>query len=135
MQMLALESAWGDLPHTWVTLRAADTTSLLAPEDTVFAYGPNARSIKNILRNVLLASRVLHRQRPDVMLSTGGGITVPFFLVGKLFGARLVFVDSVTRIRGASLTGRLVYPLCDRFFVQWPEAATLRRMEFSGNLL
>jgi UDP-N-acetylglucosamine:LPS N-acetylglucosamine transferase len=71
-----------------------------------------------------------------VILSTGAGLAVPFFLVGKLLGIRLVYVESVTRIETISLTGRLVYRLADRFFVQWPEAARrLPRAEFAGAVL
>lgn len=135
MQMLALKSTWSDLPRMWVTLRAADTEAMLAREQTVFAHGPTVRSVKNLLRNLCVCVAVMRRYRPDVILSTGGGLTVPIFLVGKLMGARLVYVESITRIDAPSLSGKLVYPLTDRFFVQWPAAATRRRMEFVGSLL
>jgi UDP-N-acetylglucosamine:LPS N-acetylglucosamine transferase len=135
MQMLALKSAWEDLPHIWVTLRSADTEALLPGERTIFVHGPTERSIKNTLRNLWLSVAVMRRHRPDVLLSTGGGVTVPLFIIGKLIGARLVYVESLTRVNAPSLSGRLVYPLADRFFVQWPETATRRRMEFVGGLL
>ncbi|HYH62971.1 MAG TPA: UDP-N-acetylglucosamine--LPS N-acetylglucosamine transferase, partial [Solirubrobacterales bacterium] len=63
----------------------------------------------------------------DAILSTGAGLAVPFFIVGKLLRRRLIYVESVTRIETISLSGRLVYPLADRFFVQWPQAAQRRR--------
>jgi beta-1,4-N-acetylglucosaminyltransferase len=135
MQMLALKSAWADLPHMWITTRAADTEALLRDERKIYAHVPTARNVKNMLRNFWLALGVLGRHRPDVVLATGGGVTVPVFVVGKLMGARLIYVESLTRVDGPSLTGRLVYPLADRFFVQWAEAATRPRMEFVGNLL
>jgi beta-1,4-N-acetylglucosaminyltransferase len=135
MQMLALKSAWDDLPRIWVTTRAADTEAFLQDERTIFAYVPTTRSIKNMFRNLWLAAIVIRRHHPDVLLSTGGGVTVPLFVMGKLMGARLIYVESLTRVDKPSLTGRLVYPLVDRFFVQWAEAATRPRMEFVGNLL
>ena len=135
MQMLALRSAWDDLPRVWVTTRAADTEALLHDEHAIYAYVPTARSIKNMLRNLWLAAIVVRRHRPDVLLATGGGVTVPLFVMGKLMGARLIYVESLTRVDKPSLTGKLVYPLVDRFFVQWAEAATRPRMEFVGNLL
>jgi beta-1,4-N-acetylglucosaminyltransferase len=135
MQLLALEATWDGFAVTWVTLPAADTKTMLADRDTVFGYGPTNRSVTKLLRNYLLAVRVVLRKRPDVMLSTGAGLAVPFFLLGRLTGARLIYVESLTRIDGPSLTGRLVYPLCDDFFVQWPTAATKRRMRFEGSLV
>jgi UDP-N-acetylglucosamine:LPS N-acetylglucosamine transferase len=135
MQMLALKPAWEDLPRVWFTTRAADTEALLDDEQKIYAYVPTARNLKNMFRNFWLAVKVVREHRPTVLLSTGGGVTVPLFLAGKLSGARLIYVESLTRVEGASLTGRLVYPLVDRFFVQWPEAVTRPRMEFVGNLL
>ncbi len=135
MQMLALKPAWEDMERIWVTLPAADSKSLLSSERTLFAHGPTNRSIPNLLRNLRLALKVMRSARPDVILSTGAGVAVPFFLVGKLFGARLVYVESMTRVHGPSLSGRLVYPITSRFFVQWPEAATLRRAEFAGRVM
>lgn len=135
MQMLALRSAWADLPHMWFTTRAADTEELLRDEPAIYAHVPTSRNIKNMFRNLWLAIGVIRRHRPDVLLSTGGGVTAPLFVVGKLAGARLIYVESLTRVDGPSLTGRLVYPLVNRYFVQWPEAATRPRMEFVGNLL
>lgn len=135
MQMLSLKSAWEDLPRVWITTRAADTEALLRDERTIYAYVPTTRNVKNMFRNLWLSAVVVRRHRPDVLLSTGGGVTLPAFIVGKLMGVRLIYVESLTRVDGPSLTGRLVYPLVDRFFVQWPGAATRPRMEFVGNLL
>jgi len=135
-QMLALEPAWRGYEKAWVTLRSADVDYLLRDEQVLFGNGPTNRSIKNLVRNLGLAWRTLRRDRPDAILSTGAALAVPFFLVGKLLRIRTVYVESVTRTEGVSLTGRLVYPLASRFFVQWPEAAKgLRRAEYAGGIL
>lgn len=134
--MLALEPAWRGLQRTWVTLPGADSGHLLADERVVLGHGPTNRSIVNLLRNLVVAWRTIRRIRPDAILSTGAGLAVPFFLVGKLLRRRLVYVESVTRIETLSLSGRLVYPLADRFFVQWPQAARhRRRAEHAGSVL
>lgn len=135
MQMLALRPAWDGMTRIWVTLPAADTEALLDAENTIFAHGPTNRSIKYFWRNLPLALKLMRQYKPDVILSTGAGVAVPFFIVGKVFGARLVYVESVTRIHGPSLSGRLVYPFSDSFFVQWPEAAIRPRMQFAGRVL
>jgi beta-1,4-N-acetylglucosaminyltransferase len=135
-QMLALEPAWGDMERSWVTLEGPDVGFLLRDEDVVIAHGPTNRSLPNLVRNFALAVRELRRRRPDAILSTGAALAVPLFLVGKLMGIRLVYVESVTRTTSLSLSGRLVYPLADRFFAQWPAAAATRsRIEFEGAVL
>jgi UDP-N-acetylglucosamine:LPS N-acetylglucosamine transferase len=99
-------------------------------------HGPTNRSPLNFLRNLGLAWRLLRRERPEAILSTGAALAVPFFLAGKLLGIRLVYVESVTRTSALSLSGRLVYRLADRLFVQWPGlAARLGRAEYAGAVL
>ncbi len=136
-QMLALEPAWRDFDRAWVTLPGADSTSLLKDEaDVTLGHSPTNRSLKNLARNTVLAWRLLRRWRPDAILSTGAGLAVPFFLIGRLFGIRLVYVESVTRTESLSLSGRLVYRLASRFFVQWPAVAErFGRAEYRGAVL
>jgi beta-1,4-N-acetylglucosaminyltransferase len=105
---------------------------LLADEHPLLAYGPTNRSLRNLIRNLPFAWRTIRRLDPNVILSTGAGVAVPFFLVGKLLRRRLVYVESFTRTQSGSLSGRLVYPLADEFFVQWPRAANGRRMRYAG---
>lgn len=136
LQLLSLRPAWEDMERTWITLAAPDSEYLLRDERKVLARGPTNRSIRALVTNLALAWRVIRRERPDAILSTGAALAVPFFLIGKLHGARLVYVESLTRTDGLSLAGRLVYPLADAFFVQWPEAGERRRRaRFAGRLL
>jgi len=135
LQMLALHSAWEDLEHLWVTLESPDSTDLLNPGERIFAYGPTSRNAANLLRNLLLAWRLVRNWRPDVILSTGAGLAVPFFIVGRPLGARLIYVESFTRVRQPALTGRLVYPLAHAFFVQWPGCTRRTRAIYAGSLV
>ncbi len=124
------------MERTWITLEAPDSDYLLRDERKVLARGPTNRSVRALVANLALAWRVIRRERPDAILSTGAALAVPFFLVGKLHGARLVYVESLTRTDGLSLAGRLVYPFADAFFVQWPGAGGgRRRVRFAGRLL
>jgi UDP-N-acetylglucosamine:LPS N-acetylglucosamine transferase len=134
MQMLALEPAWRDFDATWVTLSGADVDHLLAGERVVLAHGPTNRSLVNMVRNLGVAWRAVRRHDPDAILSTGAALAVPFFLVGRLRGKRLVYVESLTRIHSLSLSGRLVHPLAHAFFVQW-RTAQRGRARFAGSIL
>ena len=133
--MLALEPAWREAARTWVTLRAPDVEHLLAGEDVITAHGPTNRSLPNLVRNLPLAWRVVRRTKATVILSTGAGLAVPFFVAGKLLRRKLVYVESLTRTESVSLSGRIVYPLADEFFVQWPRAAHRPRMRYEGSVL
>ena len=135
LQMRALGPAWRDHDTTWVTLPGVDVERLLEGQDVVLADGPTNRSLRKLLTNLILAWKVVRKNRPQAILSTGAALAVPFFLVGKLHGAKLVYVESLTRTQSLSLTGRLVYPIVDAFFVQWPTATRMRRARYLGSLM
>ena len=77
----------------------------------------------NTIRNLLLAWRVIGQLQPRVVLTTGAGVAVPFAWVGRLRRARVVYVESLTRIDGPSLSCRLIAPVANRLYGQWPEFA------------
>jgi beta-1,4-N-acetylglucosaminyltransferase len=74
--------------------------------------------------NLWEAFQILRTQRPDVILSTGAGVVVPFALVGRaLFGCRIIFIETITRISAPSMTGRIMRALAHETFYQWPSLA------------
>lgn len=136
LQMTELRSAWAGLPHVWVTFDKADARSLLCGEEVVFAHGPTNRNLRNLMRNLGLARRLIRRLRPSVIVSTGAGVAVPFAWLGWLSRVPVVYVESLTRIDALSLSGRMIAPVADRLYVQWPELrATVPRARFAGRLL
>jgi beta-1,4-N-acetylglucosaminyltransferase len=71
------------------------------------------------LVNLWEAWRILRKERPRLILSTGAGPVVPFALIGKLIGVPTLFIETFTRVTEPSLAGRIMYYLADRFFYQW----------------
>jgi UDP-N-acetylglucosamine:LPS N-acetylglucosamine transferase len=70
------------------------------------------------------------------MVTTGAGVAVPFAWVARLHGTKVVYVESLTRIDRASLSCRLIKPVADRVYVQWPElAAALPGSRYVGNVV
>lgn len=120
-QLLLLREAWHDRSRLWITDDAADTRSLLEHEAAVFGDAPTSRSLRSLIRNTIRAWRFLFRYRPAVVLTTGAAIAFPFAWLGRLFGAEIIYVESVTRIESPSTTLRLVRPAANRIYVQWPE--------------
>ena len=134
-QMLAVKPAWEPYSRVWVTFDKSDARSLLRDEQVVYAYSPTNRSLKNLVRNLVLAWRTLRLVRPRVLLTTGAGVAVPFAWLARLRRVRIVYIESFTRIEGPSLTGRLVAPIAHRAYVQWPEmVGRLPRARYAGNV-
>jgi glycosyltransferase involved in cell wall biosynthesis len=120
LQLLQLADLWPQTRRHWVTFRTSDAVSLLAGETTTWAYHPTNRNVRNLIRNLGLALRIVRRHNLQAIVTTGAGVAVPFVLLGRLFGVNVVYIESMARITSPSLTGRLVYPFADTFIVQWP---------------
>lgn len=136
LQMLRLRDAWGEFDHMWVTDDTSDARSLLRGEDVVYARTPTNRNLPNLFRNLLIAWRLVARTRPRVVMTTGAGTAVPFAWVARLRGARIVYIESLTRIDSPSLSLRLISPTADRIYVQWPELrARVPRARYAGSVL
>jgi UDP-N-acetylglucosamine:LPS N-acetylglucosamine transferase len=116
-----LREWWERYDRLWVSFRKVDAESMLAGERVVWAFHPTQRNVGNLLRNARLAWRTIRRERPDVVVSTGAGVALPFFLVARLHRIKTVYVEAYERVDSASLTGRLCYPLSDLFILQWEE--------------
>ena len=116
-----LKPIWGHQQRFWVTFDKEDARSLLVGERMIPCYYPSNRSIKGLIKNTILAVKVLRKERPDVIVSTGAAVAVPFFYVGKLFGAKCVYIEVFDRIDHSTLSGKMVYPIADLFVVQWEE--------------
>ena len=116
-----LKPFWKDKNRFWVTFDKEDARSLLKDEKVYPCYFPTNRNIKNLIRNTFLAIRVLKKEKPDLIISSGAAVAVPFFYLGKLFGTKTIYIEVFYRINKPTLTGKLVYPVTDCFIVQWEE--------------
>jgi UDP-N-acetylglucosamine:LPS N-acetylglucosamine transferase len=136
LELLELAHEYAPATRHWVTFDKPDARALLRSERVTYAYGPTNRHLGNLVRNGLLAVRVLLRTRPRAVITTGAGVAVPFLYAARAMRRRAIYVESLARIDQLSLTGRLVYPVVTHFFVQWPELARrYRRGRYVGAIL
>jgi hypothetical protein len=135
-QLHRLRPWWSLHERVWVTFDTPDALALLADEPVVWAHHPTTRNLPNAIRNLVLAFRVLRRERPDVVVSDGAGVAFPFFLAAKLVRAKTIYIEVYDRIDSRTLTGRLCEPITDLFCVQWEEQRRLYpRAKLIGTLL
>lgn len=124
IQLASLSRAWAGYSRAWVTEDCNAARSLLRDERIYHGFGPAARSFVNLVRNTILARRLIRDLKPKLLVSTGAAMCVPFVWVARLAGVKVFYVESVTRVAAPSLTCRLVTPVANRVYVQWPEIAT-----------
>lgn len=65
--------------------------------------------------------KILLKEKPDVVLSTGAMISFPSLLIGKLLGKKIIFIECMFNVDAPTMTGKMVYPFADLFIVQWEE--------------
>lgn len=116
-----LRQTWEKYDRFWVTFNKEDANSILKKEKVYHCYFPTNRNITNLIKNTFLAYRVLKKEKPDLIISSGAAVAVPFFWLGKMRGSKLIYIEIFDRIDKPTLTGRLVYPITDVFIVQWEE--------------
>lgn len=120
-QLYMLKPFWGEQERFWVTFDKEDAKSLLEGEKLYPCYYPTNRNVKNLLRNTILAWKVLRKEKPELIVSTGAAVAIPFFYLGRLFGAKTIYIEIFDRIDKPTVTGKLVYPVTNKFIVQWEE--------------
>ncbi|MDT2699058.1 PssD/Cps14F family polysaccharide biosynthesis glycosyltransferase [Enterococcus gallinarum] len=116
-----LKEVWETEERFWVTFDKEDAKSILKNEKMYTCFYPTNRNLANLIRNSFLAFRILRTEKPDIIISSGAAVAVPFFYLGKVFGSKTVYIEVFDRINKPTLTGKLVYPVTDKFIVQWKE--------------
>ena len=116
-----LKKFWKNKERIWVTFDKEDAQSILMGEQVYNCYYPTNRNIKNLIKNTFVAWKVLRKEKPDLIISSGAAVAIPFFYLGKLFGAKLIYIEVFDRIDKPTITGKVVYPIVDKFIVEWEE--------------
>jgi len=123
-QMLQLLPVVREYPYFLLTERNETTEPLAEMHRTYFLLQQERKDASFFWKtaaNALRSAAVLWKERPAVIVTTGAGAVVPVCLLGKLLGARLVFIESFAKVSSPTLTGRLLYRFADEFYVQWEE--------------
>lgn len=75
------------------------------------------RMICNIVRSI----KIFHKEKPDVVICTGVLAMIPICLLAKLYGKKLIYIESFAKVTSATMSGKLLYKYADQFYVQWPQ--------------
>jgi len=122
-QMMRMAPFWRKYRRFWITFPGCEEQEYLKKEKVHYAYAPDTRNIINAFKNGIMAISILRKEKPCVLLSCGGGIAVPFFLIGKLFGCRLIYIEPYDFVSFPSLTGKILYQFADLFLIQHTDQA------------
>ena len=88
----------------------------------------------NVARLVPMVLRILLRERPELILTTGAAVGCIAVVLGRMLGTRTIWLDSMANVEELSLSGRLARPFASLFLTQHPELANRLGLEFAGRV-
>jgi len=114
-EMLQLMDAFEGHEVFFITYEGA-RVKLLSKKYTMKNLGKNPL---RFLVSIPITLKILLKEKPNIVISTGSEIAIPVFCIAKLLGIKVMFIESLCRVKEPSATGKLVYHLSDVFLVQW----------------
>lgn len=135
-QLLKLSESWKSRETFCVT-----TTDVVGKKiqefGKVYVVGEcNRNHPVRVIKVLFRCISIVLRERPDVVISTGAAVGCMVCFLGKLLGAKVAWIDSITNVERISLSGRMVLRIADLFLVQWPELTQkYKNVEFRGAVI
>ena len=69
--------------------------------------------------NTYRSIKIFFKEMPDVVICTGVLATIPICLISKIFGKKLVYIESFAKVTSPTISGKFLYKFADKFYVQW----------------
>ncbi len=126
-QLLMLKPLMNKYPSVFVT----EKTSYNTGENNIKTYflrQINRREklfLFKLIANIFRSLRIIIIERPTVMITTGVLAIIPLALLMKLFGGKLIYLESFAKVTSKTMSGNLLYKYADQFYVQWEEMLKL----------
>jgi len=122
-QLLKLADSWKGHEITYIV-----TTDIMRNElsksGKVYVVGEcNREHPLRVTKVLLCCIRIIFREKPHVVISTGAAVGCITCFLAKLIGAKVVWIESITNVERLSLSGRMVRHIADLFLVQWSHLA------------
>jgi len=134
VQLLRLRPAFDGCDVAYVCVRRSYAVDV--PGSRFFAVNDATRW--NKLALVALAARIawiIVRFGPDVVVSTGAAPGYFALRIGRMFGAKTVWIDSIANVETMSKSGTIVRRHADLWLTQWPHLAQEGGPRFVGAVL
>jgi UDP-N-acetylglucosamine:LPS N-acetylglucosamine transferase len=135
-QLLKLRSLWLGRSVFFVTTVDIGQ-SKLREDGSVYVVGESNRQQPfRILQVLYRCLRILLRERPKVIMSTGAAAGFIMCFFGKLLGAKIIWLDSIANAGRLSMSGRMIRPFADLILSQWSDVAVrYPNVEYRGELI
>jgi len=134
VQLLRLRPAWDSARVTYVSVRAAYASDV--PGERFMAINDATRWDKvGLIKMALKLLWIMLLVRPNVVISTGAAPGYFAIRLGRLLGAKTIWLDSIANVEEMSMTGMLVKDRATLWLTQWPHLAGDGGPEYHGTVL
>lgn len=72
-----------------------------------------------LLLNCFISLYYYLKFRPDYIITTGAHTAGPMCCIGKIFGSKIIYIETFANITTKTETGKIIYKFSDKFIVQW----------------
>ena len=139
-EILKLQPLFAEYEYLLVTEKTDVTVKLKENYNIKYLkYGPNKNKIKYIciaILNILKCFLLILSFRPKTVVSTGAQVGGFMCFIAKIFGKKVIYIESIARVNELSRTGKRAYKFSDKFYVQWEELAKkYPNSEYLGKLV
>lgn len=124
-EMLRLKSLFKYYDYKIVTEKHKSTIGLKSRYKSKIDYlstghkGHPLKYVFVIFYNVIKSLIIFLKFKPDVIITTGAHTCVAMCYIAKIFRKKIIYIESFANVETKTLTGRLIYPIADKFIVQW----------------
>lgn len=77
--------------------------------------------IKDSVKLFWEVNKICKKENPDIVISTGTYIALPFMIYCKLHRKKLIYIETFARVTDTTKAGKMMYKFADLFIYQWPE--------------
>lgn len=78
-----------------------------------------------LLCNCFISLYIYLKVHPDYIITTGAHTAGPMCCLGKIFGSKVIYIESFANMSSKTVTGKLLYPIADKFIIQWESMSEL----------
>ena len=72
-----------------------------------------------LIYNTFKSLFIYLKVHPDYIVTTGAHTAGTMCCIGKLLGSRIIYIETFANITTKTVTGKCLYPIADKFIVQW----------------
>lgn len=124
-EMLQLKSMFSKYDYHIVTEKTKSNLKLRTEfpnRVNYLIYGTKAHRLSypfKLLANCFISLFLYIKIRPKVIVTTGAHTAGPMCCIGKIFGSKIIYIETFANINTKTVTGKLIYKFADLFVVQW----------------